>query len=400
MQQFPGVVQEQDFSVNSIEEAFENFNQASEHLSEFYRGLEHQVALLNDQLQNAHRDRMREYHEKERLANRLANILRVLPGGVVVLDGQGIIAECNPVALSLLGEPLMGESWRNVVARCFTPRWDDGHDITLRDGRYVNISTQSLESEPGQILLIKDVSETRRLQEQFGHLKRLSAMGEMAASLAHQIRTPLSSAMLYASNLSRSVLDEQVRKRFTEKIISRLQNLESLVEDMLLFARGGRLESRRVAVRTLPDRIRQSLLANTTPGDHELVFTGDLNDGFLNINESALTSAIQNLVNNAMESTDDAVRIQVSFRAEGDESLCIEVSDNGPGIPVQLCHRILEPFFTTRSRGTGLGLAVVDAVVRAHSGKFTLAATGNEGSCFRIQLPLVEENAIECNEES
>jgi len=402
MQQFPVVEQEQDFSVNSIEEAFENFNQASEHLGEFYRGLEHQVALLNDQLQNAHRDRIREYHEKERLANRLANILRVLPGGVVVLDGQGIVAECNPVALSLLGEPLMGEPWRSVVTRCFTPRWDDGHDITLRDGRYVNISTQSLESEPGQILLIKDVTETRRLQEQFGHLKRLSAMGEMAASLAHQIRTPLSSAMLYASNLSRSVLDEQVRKRFTEKIISRLQNLESLVEDMLLFARGGRLESRRVAVRTLPDRIRQSLLANTTPGDHELVFAGgpDLDDGFLDINESALASAIQNLVNNAIESSNGPVSIQVSFRAEGDELLCIEISDNGPGIPAQVRHRIFEPFFTTRSRGTGLGLAVVDAVVRAHSGKLSLAATGNEGSCFRIQLPLVEQNAFECNEEN
>ena len=124
--------------MNSIEEAFANFNQASEHLTEFYKGLENQVALLNDQLQTAHQDKLREYEEKERLANRLANILHVLPGGLVVLDGDGRVADCNPAAKSLLGEPLEGEQWRDIVERCFAPRWDDGHDITLRDGRYVS----------------------------------------------------------------------------------------------------------------------------------------------------------------------------------------------------------------------------------------------------------------------
>ncbi|MDX1519113.1 MAG: ATP-binding protein [Gammaproteobacteria bacterium] len=383
--------EEQSFDMNSIEEAFENFNQASEHLTEFYRGLEEQVTLLNEQLASAQEDRMREFQEKERLADRLANLLRVLPGGIVVLDGEGHVNECNPAAVSLLGEPLVGEAWRDVVARCFTPRWDDGHDITLRDGRYVNISTQSLQSEPGQILLIKDVTETRQLQEQFSHLKRLSAMGEMAASLAHQIRTPLSSAMLYASNLGRSVLDENVRKRFTEKIISRLKNLECLVEDMLLFSRGGRLESRIVPAASLLESVRQSLTSNTALDAPRISFHGDVIDGKLDINITAMCSAVQNLVNNSLESGPD-INVSINFRSVNGETIAIEVSDDGPGIPGDIRHKLTEPFFTTRTHGTGLGLAVVDSVVRAHSGKLLLESSDDSGTCFSIQLPLINEN--------
>jgi len=398
MEQLSQVHKEQACNMNSIEEAFENFNQASEHLTEFYKGLEQQVALLNDQLQTAHQDKMQEYCEKERLASRLANILRVLPGGIVVLDGDGRVTECNPVAKTLLGEPLQGVQWREVVARCFTPRWDDGHDITLRDGRYVNISTQSLESEPGQILLIKDVTETRQLQEQFGHLKRLSAMGEMAASLAHQIRTPLSTAMLYASNLSHSVLDENVRKRFIDKIVSRLQNLESLVEDMLLFSRGGRLESKIVTAQSLFDSIRKTLTTNTSRGNHEITFKNSVENGYLDINITALSSAVQNLVNNSIESG-TGVSVTVSFRQMYDSTLCIDVSDTGPGISEEIRHKLFEPFFTTRSHGTGLGLAVVDSVVRAHSGKLILESTDQTGTCFSIRLSLISEAAFDYSQE-
>lgn len=389
MEQVTGMHEDNSFNLSTIEEAFDNFNQASEHLSEFYKGLEEQVSNLNDQLQTANRDKLYEYQEKEKLANRLENILRVLPGGVVVLDGNGCIAECNPVAESLLEKPLQGKQWSEVVSRCFSPRWDDGHDITLKDGRYVNISTQSLESEPGQILLIKDVTETRKLQEQFSHLKRLSAMGEMAASLAHQIRTPLSSALLYASNLSRSVVDEKVRQRFTHKIISRLQNLESLVEDMLLFSRGGRLESRAVPLTKFVESLQQSLLVNSPELNEQITFSIDIAEGMLDINQSALCSAIQNLVDNAFESGND-IKVGIAVQQTQD-NLTVIISDNGPGIPDKIKHRLFEPFFTTRTKGTGLGLAVVDSVVRAHSGQLNLATDSGTGTSFSIQLPLVKQ---------
>ena len=125
--------------------------------------------------------RLKELTEKERLANRLELLLKVLPGGVVVLDGQGLIQEHNPTALDMLGEPLLEQSWSEVIQRAFMPRPDDGHDISLVDGRRVNISTCPLGEEPGQILLITDVSEMRQLQDRLSQQQRLAAMGETAA---------------------------------------------------------------------------------------------------------------------------------------------------------------------------------------------------------------------------
>ena len=110
--------------------------------------------------------------------------------------------EANPAACELLGEPLVGELWRQVIARSFAPRKDDGHEISLRDGRRLSIATRSLDAEPGQLVLLNDLTETRRLQDQLARHERLSSLGRMVASLAHQIRTPLSAAMLYAGHLA------------------------------------------------------------------------------------------------------------------------------------------------------------------------------------------------------
>ena len=141
--------------------------------------------------------RMQELAEKERLANRLQSLLDLLPGGVIVIDGQGVVREANPVARNLLGQPLVGMLWRQVIARNFAPREDDGHEISLKDGRRLSIATRSLHAEPGQLVLLTDLTETRRLQDQLSRHERLSALGRMVASLAHQIRTPLSAACCY-----------------------------------------------------------------------------------------------------------------------------------------------------------------------------------------------------------
>src|SRR5690606_1613618 len=95
-----------------------------------------------------------------------------------------------------------------------------------------------MESEPGQLVLITDMTETRELQSQLSRHERLSSMGRMVASLAHQIRTPLSAAMLYAGHLSHPELAPQLRLKCAEKLMSRLVHLDQQVRDMLIFARG------------------------------------------------------------------------------------------------------------------------------------------------------------------
>ncbi|EPW3869141.1 sensor histidine kinase [Pseudomonas aeruginosa] len=201
-----------------LEQAFALFNQMSSQLSESYSLLEERVTELKGQLALVSAQRMEELAEKERLANRLQSLLDLLPGGVIVIDAHGVVREANPAALGLLGEPLVGMLWREVIARCFAPREDDGHEISLRDGRRLSIATRSLNGEPGQLILLNDLTDTRRLQEQLARHERLSALGRMVASLAHQIRTPLSAALLYAGHLSEQALPTDQQQRFAGRL--------------------------------------------------------------------------------------------------------------------------------------------------------------------------------------
>lgn len=385
----------QQFSSNSeagktelLEQAFQQFSEVSSSLSDFYEELEHKVSLLNKELADTRLQQKQEFAERERVTNRLENLLRALPGGVIVIDGQGIVREVNPAALALLGEPLINECWRDVVTRAFKPKWDDGHDITLHNGQYVNISTQPLDSEPGQILLITNVTETRQMQEQISGLKRMSAMGEMAAALAHQIRTPLSSALLYVSNLGANQLDPERKKRFTKKTLSALQHLETLVEEMLLFARGGRLNAKPTDISVvINDFIEQqdSALENC---ELNITFDNQVSGVEVNLGCDAFKSALQNIVNNACQAGDVVINIHVELLQDQPEQIQLIIIDDGPGIPAAIKPRLFEPFVTTRTNGTGLGLAVVDAVVRAHKGTVSVQDGPEKGTCFKINLPI------------
>ena len=135
----------------------------------------------------------------EEQVERYKQVLDVMPAGVILLDTQGVVHEANPEAQRLLEMPLVGQKWFEVIQQAFSPREDDGHEISLRNGRKVRLAISA--STTGQLILITDLTETRLLQSRISDLQRLSSLGRMVASLAHQVRTPLSSAMLYASNL-------------------------------------------------------------------------------------------------------------------------------------------------------------------------------------------------------
>lgn len=384
----PGVANE---NKQLLHDAFDAFNEVSDQLARSYSQLEARVANLNDELARAQGERVKELIAKERMANRLQSLLTALPAGVVVLDGKGVIQETNPAAVELLGEPLLGQAWRDVIARTFAPRVDDGHDISLRDGRRVNLSTQSLGNEPGQILLLRDVTETRELQERLNRHKRLSDMGEMAATLAHQIRTPLASALLYSSHLLRDDLAAADHRRFVGKLRAGLHQLENQVNDMLMFARGGSTGSDEIVVGEFLHSLRNSMEAQLERSGGQCRVEEAAGDISLTGNREALLSAMQNLVNNAIDAcgSDCAITLSAqSMQQHGMPAVLLSVRDNGPGIEADKLGQVFEPFFTTRSRGTGLGLAVVKAVVHAHNGTVWIESEAGNGSCVKLLIPI------------
>ena len=371
----------------ALEEAFNTFNQLSRQLTESYQLLESRVTDLNQELAAAHDERFRELTEKERLANRLALLLDVLPGGVVVLDGQGQIQEHNPAAGELLGEPLLQQPWSAVIARAFAPGPDDGTDVSLRDGRRVNISTCPLGAEPGQILLLMDVTEIRRMQDRLNQQQRLAAMGETAASLAHQIRTPIASALLYASQLKRQNLKDEDRIHAAEKIFSRLRHLEQVIDNMLMYARRGTVSEESFTAGDLFRDLHANIETSLRHSDIQFESYDDSDGRVIQGNRPMLLSGLLNLAMNAIQVMPDGGCLTLG--AESDEqSLVIRISDTGPGIAADKQAQIFSPFYTTRKDGTGLGLAVVEAITRNHKGRIELESQPGKGTTFILYLPV------------
>lgn len=375
-----------------LQAAFALFNRVSGEITDSYRLLERRVEELSSELEQVDRARLRELEEKEQLSERLQSLLDLLPGGVIVLDSCGVVCECNPAARDMLQSNPIGERWLDVITRCFAPRVDDGHEISLASGRRVGVATRSLERDFGQVVLLTDQTETRDLQDRLSRHQRLNAMGRMMAALAHQIRTPLSAAMLYASNLCEGELSVEQTRRFSTRILARLTHLEHQVRDMLIFVRDDvKLEhciSASELVEHIGSAMEMVLATHAATCDVRIDCDPQLR---LRCNRDALVGAILNLVNNGLQAAGDGTRLGLSL-VRREQSLCISVCDNGPGMSAETLSRLSDDFFTTKAQGTGLGIAVVRSVARAHRGELELRSVPKQGTCATLVLPLAAEN--------
>ncbi len=361
----------------------------SEQLATSYRVLERQVEHLNRELRAARAERQRQRAAREQLADRLEKLVQTLPVGVLVLNAEGRVTEANAIAVALLGEPLEGEEWSDVIARSYQGEDGTGHEVQLKGGRWVNISARPLEGDSGRILVLDDVTETRRLQQALERQHRLSALGEVVARLAHQVRTPLASALLYAEHLGDPALAPEKGLRFAARLHDNLRHIEHMVDDMLAFARGdGPGQGEHFSVGTLLERLRR--LVGPAVAEAGVDWAIEIPDRVpaLYGNCDILASALANLVANSLQVLHPGESIHTRVRPGDDGWIELEFQDQGPGIDPAIRERIFEPFFTTRARGTGLGLAVVRATVSAFGGDIRLLQEpAGGGATFRIRLP-------------
>ncbi len=391
----------------NLRQAFELFNEMSQQLSSSYENLESQVQLLTGELAEVSAARIKELKEKEGLADRLHSLLQLLPGGVVVLDGNGRVQECNLAAVTFLSHKesnilgkeegnseIIGQKWRNIIRDNFSPKEDDGHEVSLKNGLRLSIQTSSLENEPGQIILMTDQTQTRMLQDKLARHQRLMAMGNMVASLAHQVRTPLSGATLYAQHLASDELDSDTRQNFSKKLGRQLKNIEAQVRDMLIFARGSAPLNQIINISQFLELIEdsKSILQNQFQAKIEIVCSGemDIHASQIQCHQESLIGALQNIMTNGIEAaeevTQDAkLKIQLNVKSG---FLNISISDNGPGIHQDAKKKLTDAFFSTKSNGTGLGLPVVKAVIRAHHGQLGFYNQAQGGAIFVISVPL------------
>ncbi|MGS2724131.1 sensor histidine kinase [Porticoccus sp. GXU_MW_L64] len=376
-------------SAQQLEDAFAAFNRVSVELDTSYRELQVRVSQLTEELAEARSARLKELAEKERLASRLALLMGTLPGGVVVLDPSHFVREVNPEAAQMLGHPLAGRPWQEVLARNAAELDMAQQELLTHDGRRLSMSRRSLPLPVigEEVILLTDITELYALKERVNREQRLSAMGEMAARLAHQIRTPLSSTLLYVSHLARPQLADGDRQRVAEKMRDRLRHMEQLVNSMLTFVKGGACEAQPFSASELIANVQELARQKLTSVSGHLRIAGEVPAATINGNLDALASALLNLVDNAVDVIGDGTDVQLAASIESDE-LLICLQDNGPGIPADIREQIFDPFFTTRVQGTGLGLAVVAATVRGHGGTIEAVANKTGGAEFVVRLPL------------
>lgn len=386
----------QEQKKNELMQAMDACDHLFETLASSYRDLETSFQNLSSRLPQTSSNTRHD----ELLVERLTSIINALPAGVVIIDGRGQVLLCNPAAEDLLGVPLHGEKWCDIIARAFNPKMDDGHDISLADGRIVNISTTPLGNQPGQVVLVHDVTRTRELQSKVQRDRRLTSLGQMAAGLAHQIRTPMSSAMLYCSQLRNTQLEEEKRNQFVDKVISRMRHLEQIVNDMLLFAKGGCMGDEVFTVDALLDDVMQAAEALPHRENVKISLNNDMPGSRLTGNRQMLQSAIMNLVDNAVQAMNGGGEIALGVSPASLGSIDIRLTDNGPGISRDRLEKIFEPFFTTRSSGTGLGLAVVRLIAQAHHGDVWVESTIGKGSTFSIRLPCLAQEQHELQDDA
>lgn len=381
----------QDSHLSSV---MSDLNRLSRSFVDSYQNLEGQVEQLNDQLLDASERRSEAIEEKQKLIdekqaidNRLQNLLAILPSGVVVLDGKGVVRDCNAVAIDILGRPLLGEAWVDVIRRTFDPQADDGHQISLKDGRKVHIETRALDSEPGQLIVLTDMTKTRLLQAELSQQQKLSSMGKMVASLAHQIRTPLSAALLYASHLSSNKLNEEKSSEFAGLLLERLNFMERQIGDMLNFVKGERKTKSEFCLSELVEAIS----INCKSTSHKIILNVDVKlnlEAKITGDLDSLNGAISNLINNAVEASKEQQAVTIGLHMTETNQLVIAVTDTGVGINKSQQRDLFEPFYTTKSHGNGLGLSIVHGVVIDHQGSISVTSKKGKGSQFKITLPM------------
>lgn len=370
----------------ALESAFDNFNRVSEDLTSAYDQLENRVDSLQKELVETKNEKFHQLVEKEKLADRLSILLRTLPVGIVVLDDYGTIIENNEIANNLIGTNLIGESWNKIAKKYLAAGYSGNSEVCLNNGNRISLKIESQKRSEGKVIIINDVTEEFSYHESINRKERLESLGNMVASLAHQVRTPLSAAFLYVSSLEKRIGKQELSFQLIENVKHCLHSLEETVNDMLSFAKGEWQLSDVISMEQLVSSIRNDI-------KHEFGnYLIDLNENIsaddpkVSINYIAFWGALKNVIHNAIQASEYDENVLIEIKTEGKE-IVFSVHDKGKGISDELKQKIFEPFFTTKAGGTGLGLAVVKSIVEAHRGTVEARDEVPQGLCIDIRIP-------------
>lgn len=375
--------------ISALTLALQEFTRSTDRMEASYRLLEGRVQELDRELERKNQDLAftSEY---------LGNLLESMDEGVVAIDTEGRVTHFNRAAGQILGyaaEEIVGHSFAGVFERAFTaPPQPGAMGLRARSGRFVPLRERDspIEDRPGRVLgqvkTFQDLSEITALREQVRQMDRLAAIGEMAATVAHEIRNPLGGIRGFAALLARDVPEEDPRRRLVEKILQGAQSLERVVNELLEYTRPVELRLKPASARAVADAAISFL--GIDPALHR-VHNALPAEWKIRADAEKLRQVFLNVLLNAVQSMEDGGEIHVS--GELDEThVIVNVRDAGCGMDAEQLASMFSPFFTTKERGTGLGLAISRKIIEGHGGNIAAESAPGAGTTVRLLLPRAE----------
>lgn len=338
----------------------------------------------------------------------LNTILHHISQGILFVGLNGIVTTCNESAEKILGlsakellsqqltacvsDDIFGfsleEALKSKVAPRLTyPSWSrDGIKVEL-EVESTFVSRQGQSEVQGMLIVMRDITQMRQLQKQAHRNSRLRELGEMAAHLAHEIRNPLGGIRGFASLLCQDLKDRTDLQKMAGQIIVGTDDLNGIVTSILDYARP--FEAHFVAGDLIQyiQELKQFMQADACWDQKiDFVISTPFKELTVFFDPVLMRSALMNLFVNSCQAMPEGGVLTVSIGQE-QESVVLRIQDTGKGIAPEHIDKLFSPFFTTKARGSGLGLSEVHKVIQAHQGWIEVHSELNKGTLFVIKLP-------------
>jgi len=333
-------------------------------------------------------------------------VVTSLPVGLIATDQDGKIAFYNSAAERISGidfSQALGKDPESILPRQFCGLKETlnlGETISEEEmecefsqGKVVplSISASRIVNEEGhivgQVMILRDLGEIRRLQAEIRRKEKLAAIGGLAAGVAHEIRNPLSSIKGIASYYKAKFTEGSEDREMAGVMIEEVDRLSRVISELLEFARPMKLNLKRSDVNDILDHSIRLVQQEASTQKIRIALNTAPDHMMATVDPDRVTQCLLNLYLNAFQAMESGGQLTIEGAIKN-RKIEIEIKDTGSGIEAEDLSKIFDPYFTTKPKGTGLGLAIVHTVIEAHGGFVKVRSAPGQGSVFTIVLPL------------
>lgn len=402
----------------SFQKVFTDFQTRAEKLSTAYEAMQGDFKKINIELDQKNNELQLSLERQESMQSYLDSILQSMENGVIGVDITGSITHFNRAAIETIGysaEEVLHKryadffSTKEGVEPELIRVLNQGSELRRnerviwhKDGHPVPVSYQHalLRDQSGRRLgaveIFSDVSKIKALEEEMQQTKTMAALGEMSATVAHEIRNPLGAMGMWAALLERDFSADDPRRNTLGKIVEGLSRLNKIVSNLLVFTRPVKAEFRKVDLKKVIIEIVDFVQIEIERMEQTVTVEHDWqpDESFVLADPEKIGQVVLNLCLNAVQAmpAGGTLRVGVESGGHGDnEYVVFSVCDTGTGIDKEELRKIFDPFYTTKENGTGLGLAIVKKYIEHHAGYIDVSSEKKRGTTVKVFIPKLKE---------